>query len=604
MLALAFSVFQGAANPEVRVRVVDADLAPVAGAEVRWSTGKPERRDVTRIDESPDFVLTDEHGVAVLPEDVRPEVVVASAPGLWGWNRQTNASRPQLLVLERDGDLEVETVDREGRPLSDVPVILRRRMASRADSPGSGKPHAPSLRALARDADDVVETSSVGDANGRAVLRHALAIRAAVERYRGDHRWNVGLDPLGVEAASEAEVDPQAWTRGAVRLVLADTYDLHMTFVDDGRPVRSVERAVVVPTAYRRTDGIPATFSRWPDTSSRFRTLDAGGGAALLRHVDASYEPVLRVRRNPVSCATEAETIETGREGSRRSVTYELGRGLAKVRARVTREGTPLERVRVSGHRDSSGIAVELALDPPGELRLDLDPWDWRRGVLLSESGGLREAWIAPPTPGVPGPIELGEVALVLPPLALAGVVTDEIGAPLAGVAVVARKLEWRDQLGERTRVDDPVVHTLTDAQGQFALSTSIRGSFRLELSRSDAFSEVVEDVPHGSLGLHVVLRGPARLRGHVRFASESSAGDVEVLALRTDDGVPIERAPGIARGCSCEGLFEFENLKAGKYTLLVRRPSKTGKPIELARREGLVLAAGDTLDAGELRIE
>lgn len=592
VLVLALTCLQGIAIAQVRVRVVRADLSPVRGAEVRWSTTGLERCDVATIDATREVVLTDEDGVAVLPAEPRPRVVVASAPGSWGWNHGTDPLRPQLVVLERDGDLEVETVDPDGRRLSNVPVVLRRSTEFRTDAPGSGAAHSPSLGALASDPWPwvVAESRAISNASGRAVLRHAVATRTAVERYSGDHSWRVALDALGPDGGAQIDVTRDAWERGTVRLVVEGTYELDVRFVDDGQPVRAVEWAALVAS----------------DESGRrrIRETEPSGGVARFRHLDESYEPLLRVRRNAVSVAVEAGPVEVTREGSRRSATFELGRGLAKVRARVTMDGLPLERVRIAGHPGSKAISVELALDPPGELRLDFQPWGWMHGVTLGEVDGDREAWIAPPVPGRSGAIELGEIELVTAPLAIAGFVTDETGAPLAGVDVVARRLGPADEFGDPASPDDPPLRAVTDERGQFALSTTIRASFRLELSSRAAFSELVEPVPTGTFGLQVVMRGPARLRGRVRFASQEAAGDVQVLALRVDGGVPIERAPGVSRGCACDGLFEFENLKAGRYILLVRRPTRSGTPIELARREGLVLLAGDTLEAGELRIE
>jgi hypothetical protein len=151
----------------------------------------------------------------------------------------------------------------------------------------------------------------------------------------------------------------------------------------------------------------------------------------------------------------------------------------------------------------------------------------------------------------------------------IAGVVTDQAGAPRPDVQVTAfgARLQRRGQ-----RMARGIATATTDLDGRFtlALATGQAGDsrFALEARSPDGATAKVADVALGTRDVSMTLESPGSIAGHVR----GFQGRVWITA--TALGGASRRRAGVATvdvSDDGDGAFELPNVPPGDYVIVAR---------------------------------
>ena len=454
--------------------------------------------------------------------------------------------------------------------------------------------------------------SASSDAAGRIVVPHLRAWSdanvEAVSRFERDHRWRLRVDPYK-GSALELRVQTLPAAAAPDRVIALPLADEAVTI--DGLPVAKVALEV-------RVGGDVAPFEsyRFEELSTKRQFVGEGRWVEGLYTSELSLWPVrvghdlsILLRRNALSDRLTA-AVNAGDIADDLRARVELGSRAQTWRLRPTRDGAPAAnselRARIRGRRGALRESV-VVTDARGELLIDIYPPDRNgRRLVLSERSEAGRARV--------GVVDLRDERQALIDVALETraeiqiEIVDDSGAPVAGAEVATFAYGAFDGLeyGSNAPLAPPLK---TDELGRaqlFRTDKHYAGVFawwgRVEVtargySMAEAsFSERVPD-------LRLVLDRPAKVLGYLRATDPMDVADINLLLLRREDGAPETQAPGVTLGCSCDGRFEFEELRPTEYTLIVRRIVSFARPVELARREKLVLTNGQVLDLGEIEV-
>ena len=593
LASFAFALPTAVQAPQFELRLVRADAGPVAGAQVRWFEGEAPRDDLGAFEAaalaSGKLALADERGRVVI-EGARERVnIAASLPGWWGFAFAGEVA--PWLELHKDGDLVVHLRDDKGQPVAGVSVEVA--FTSRAF-----------FSQLLR--------SASSDAAGRIVLPHVRAWSAAnVEAvWRilwGDHSPK-SRDDAYEGLALELRVQALPATSTPERV-------LALPLVDEVVTIEGLRFAAVALEVRVGRDVAPFERYSFEELSTKRQLVGEGRWVDGVYTTELTVWPVrlghglsLGLRRNAVSdLLTAAVTADDIADDHRARA--DVGWLARSWRLRLTRDGAPAVNAEFDvllPERQSAQRKAVAVTDANGELWIDVRSRFDRHGTLVfSERSG--------PVRGSVGVVRIDEETPALAKVELVPrseipiEIVDDIGAPVAGAKV--RWSAWQDSLN-------------TDSFHSFETSLNANQLGQCSLSRpiehyatGTAWEGRMQVTAHGhaiaeqtfywhTTRLRFVLERCAVMRGYIRTSDPEAATNLNLLLLRREQAVPESHAPGVTLGCSCDGRFEFDELRPAEYTLIVRRVVPGARPVELARREKLVLTKGQVLDLGEIVID
>jgi len=539
------------------------------------------------------------------------------------------------VAVARGQDVVVEAVDAEGAPVAGVPVVLR-------VSPFGGS-------ALSIDC-----VRATTDASGRAVFSDVDDVRRGTplpvpvelpesERWR-EVGWRLQIDSVPIASGAFVTLGRELPTE-VVRLSTANLAELHVVAVDSTGAPTDDSTEVLVMSAESSTSATPLRMSISETDSSRgvalldFVRRPLVSGEATLPWIGVDDGVAVFVRRNALSDwsgvhwkqqdGDERNRVEVELAAGLRTFVLrptQVGQGasLSSLRARRTVredeaaafESVPLERRAVvsEGWTEGTGLSVCPATWTPfesfqhgavGEVVFDATPsglthLDLAQVAARTEDGVERCAIVALASlsaePRVVAPAPLG--ARVEP---LSGVVVDALGAPLSGALLLLEESYWSYTFA----FDRPsllrLAHTTTDSLGRFSLPYPPAKGRRIVLSAPGCFLQASPAADEAVL--RIVAERIQSLRGYIRVSDPDAARDLNILLLRAD-GSSASAQPGLTVGCSCDGVFQFDRVAPGRHTLIVRRVRDRQPPLELFRRENILLSEGGVTDIGEIAIQ
>ncbi|MBL8802804.1 MAG: hypothetical protein JNN27_12450 [Planctomycetes bacterium] len=588
--ALAFQAADQA--PQFELQLVRADAGPVAGAQVRWFEGEAPRDDLGAFEAaalaSGKLALADERGRVVI-QGARERVnIAASLPGWWGFAFAGEVS--PRLALHKDGDLVVYLRDAEGQPVAGVSVEVA--FTSRA-----------SFSQLLR--------SASSDSTGRIVVPHLRAWTAtnveAVSRFEWDHAPNLRGDAYeGLALELRVQALPATSTPERV---------LALPLVDEVVTIEGLRFAAVALEVRVGRDVAPFERYSFEELSTKRQLVGEGRWVDGVYTTELNVWPVrlghglsLGLRRNAVSdLLTAAVTADDIADDLRARA--DVGWLARTWRLRLTRDDAPAvndEFDVLLPERQSAQRKAVAVTDANGELWIDVRSRFDRHGTLVfSERSG--------PVRGSVGVVRIDEETPALAKVELVPrseipiEIVDDIGAPVAGAKVCWSA--WQDSLS-------------TDSFHSFETSLNANQLGQCSLSRpiehyatGAAWEGRMQVTAHGhaiaeqtfywhTTRLRFVLERCAVMRGYIRTSDPEAATNLNLLLLRREHDVPESHASGVTLGCSCDGRFEFPDLRPAEYTLIVRRVVSGARPVEITRRNKLVLMPGEVLDLGEIVID
>jgi len=172
---------------------------------------------------------------------------------------------------------------------------------------------------------------------------------------------------------------------------------------------------------------------------------------------------------------------------------------------------------------------------------------------------------------------------------AIAGVVRDEAGHPVADALVAAR----HHRGGERAL--HPNASALTDAEGRFRLEGLDAGRYALRAAAEGHGPGDARGVEVGREDVEIVLGSEGRIRGRVAGA-EGPASGFAVVVERMAGELEAHHAGSVAE-YDPEGRFEIEGLASGRYRVTATAPGAA--PAEATTE----VRAGSTSDVGTLEL-
>lgn len=622
MLLLAFGILiAGPSLPgEVRVQLLNASRAPVANAEVRWFSLPAPRFDLERIDElahaSGNLSRSDDAGQVFL--DVPGVVhVVGRTPSLWGWGSTKADATEFTLTLVEDRDLVAITVDANGQPVGGVPVKAHKTRSSNETA-----------------WTELVWSATSDASTGRAVWRHASHTFFEPRRASdvGHQQFFVGTDVMPFRRR-DGPWSGQTVPKHPIELKVAETREVELRVTESDR-TPAVGRVRLLEFA---PEGVPdlalASDRSWSErerleVDNDFSSLEGRSGAgwqqallvqgnARLRALIPETRFVLEYQRNaaslpipfPFHVPPKAEgnavvDLDLASASNVRTIVLRptvdrvvVGAGSVTVQRFVDDPRVRAEIWRIGGVPELAWIdraRHPVELDASGRLVLDVASSLWTTSevcVRWSDERGDREAWVDTRILAV-GRHDFGDVELEPTLIALAGVVRDFRGQPIVGAQLVAQSQVER------------ALANYNEADGSFEFRSNRKDAYDLFATAPGYFSESVFAVQHGTTDLRIELNRPVRVSGSLDFGPLASVEGLSVLLLRVAEGDSIDSAPGISRSCRCAGPFEFEGVRPGRYTLLVRRSGQPGRPIDLFRRDGVEIRPGHDFDLGPIRID
>jgi protocatechuate 3,4-dioxygenase beta subunit len=373
--------------------------------------------------------------------------------------------------------------------------------------------------------------------------------------------------PAGVEVAAsqdevrkDLEVMPGAMVTGTV-------------LSPDGRPVRGARVGVAQGDdqfgVFMSMMGV-STRPVLTDPEGGFRlTVPAGAGSATLA---ASADGFVEGRSDPVAVSTGAEV-----EG----VVIRLRAGASVAGSVFGEDGAPVKGavVRV--------LEIEEGVDTTNEWT-----WRWRlrqaEAHLVDEDGGFRveglkpgRAILAAEAPGhqevvlqgltlSEGSTLSGQVVRLPKGLAIAGIVTDEGGAPIAGARVSHASADGSMSRASWTG------GAPTDAKGRFEIDRLRAGNYNLTASADGRARVSVGGVAAGTKDVRIVMPEGRSIEGRVVQPDGSAAARVRVWANKPDGS-----SNGWAQTDE-EGKFKIDGLGPGPHNLGARSSDPKHRQVQV----------------------
>jgi protocatechuate 3,4-dioxygenase beta subunit len=303
---------------------------------------------------------------------------------------------------------------------------------------------------------------------------------------------------------------------------------------------------------------------------------DAGGRFVLDGLAPGTLE--LAVRGHVVR---EPEVVTIGEKDQEVTVRVARGATLAGV---VVREGRPVADARVYARPPNDGWAPDTRSGPDGRFRLaGLAPGTYLVGAESIEAGAFtRDAPLTLAEGDVRADLTLDlELAG-----AVAGVVVDEAGAPVAGARVELSLVGGRDYGWDVTGADGSFEANALSGGGEYQIE--VHPAQTPDLTYRPAGGRAprvaVRDGRSRVTGVRVVVaREDLAIRGRVLAADGTPVPDVPVTASPAHD----EREPGFAVAwamTTADGSFAITGLVGGRYELAAyvaggRRATLAGVP-------------------------
>lgn len=353
-------------------------------------------------------------------------------------------------------------------------------------------------------------------------------------------------------------------------------------------------------------------------TGRRFAlTADGAQGGVRLRtrleHVVLGQRLDFTVQRNDASDPLKAiVAVDEVRDDRRAEV--RLGAGMRSLEVTVTSDGAAVRNRELElavfesapWKKNDETRNARVSTDSEGAFIVDVAelPWLERRLVVVQRGGEPEDDRV--------GALDFigGEARVELSPRArLQLEVVDHLGEPMEW-----SKLGWDwnaswyefhwsyGRIGGQTPAfDEHGRARLVRSTASYAWHRGWRCELILMAS---GYVPVCARSNEGDSVMRVVLEPFGSVSGYLRANDRSSDESLNLLLLRRQRDEPEALASGVSLGCSCDGRFQFDNLLAGEFTLVVRRIRTGEAPQELARVERIQLGPGQALDLGDVAIE
>lgn len=242
-----------------------------------------------------------------------------------------------------------------------------------------------------------------------------------------------------------------------------------------------------------------------------------------------------------------------------------------------------------------------LRTDEAGKFRLELTEAQLEPGKpesltlvqrLVNESGASVSVPLVGPLPL--GEISLGDLQLGLAPLLAAGTVTDESGAALADIRIVAT---LEDKRGESVFALHAYGELRSAMDGSFELRGPAGGERLLLRGESEKHWCESQPAALGQRGIRIVMREGGTVSGLVVAEAGADLSGIQIT-LRASEPVEWHLA---STTLMLDGAqeFHFEPVRPGRYAIEVRQATR-GIPILVL--EDLVVVAGE--DCADPRLQ
>ena len=518
----------------------------------------------------------DAQGRVAVPRGVQGFALLATSGELWGCAMFTSESTEAAVVaLAPDRDVRVRVVDSQGAPVLGAPVALQQRRG----------PASFDLLVVPTEAPD-----------GVARLRHAgHFLRAAA-----GESFVVALPGL-LDPPLERPVS------------LADPADDVLNFVLE--PTGSCEVVVLDARGQPLAGPLEATLS--------FADAGPGGAASPLPRtatrrsrsgLDVGFEQVELGRQLAVSVQREdsaAPLLATGagprRPGERVVLEVRVPGDRAILRGRlVDQAGTPLGQVAVHARIESAGAEqagppdVSLRTARDGRFSVDCAPlpdeaFERSLAVYRLSEDGTDLAVTRRPLPAEldAGVHELGDFVLAQPPLAVAGVVVDDTGQPVADASITASPVDSASA-DDSPALDRPLAlaPVRSDASGRFEIFGELASAGTALVARKDSRIGGPVVARAGERGVRLVLGATGGLAGTV-LLDPSLLESLMLVQVARSDGAALPAGESSHKPALLDrdGHFSFRDLPPGDYRLGVVYAA-TGT--ELGAVDGLPVRAGE----------
>jgi hypothetical protein len=447
-----------------------------------------------------------------------------------------------------------------------------------------------------------VEASEPSDASGQAWIRIG----------RSDYTPRANDDRPSVYAVrseipevrpAEVEVNPMQPPSDPIRLVIGDTGSAVVRVVDhENRPIAEPAVVSLVPIErdYLQLWLPERCHRRVVGGEVRYERVGVGARVYARAHLPGRRDLVggnadgPRQSGEEVTITLEADLRHPMVSGRILDVDGNPMRGGTLFASITSRdEVSPSLAVRVEA---SGGFRVEVR-----EARYSGFP---RTLVLEAKTAGLVEARAAADlSRDLPhGETDVGDVRLTraeLPPLALAGRIVDERGAPVEKARVLLQSTtpaKPPEQPRERAKTVEDLWQRQSDAAGRFELrGTCDAPNLRVTAFKDGYWSPNPIPVEAGASDVVLRLNRGAAIAGSVLLSPEGRKEKLMVQArLEADDGEPRSYGAGGFNRVQKDGSFLLRGMRPGRFTVLLGL-GQTGMPMALAEFRDVRLEAGET---------
>jgi protocatechuate 3,4-dioxygenase beta subunit len=547
-------------------------------------------------------LLADGAGELRLPALERPLAAVARDGDQYG-ERILYATSPEPIRLEISPDvsLRIQVVDETGQPVPGVNVGLRRRVpVVRGDLGGSLTP--VSASALTQSPD------------GFATLVH---FHQRSPDFLEAGSWGIAAVDAPLAPTVQAEFDPRDPPAEPLQLVLPPTGRLVVLVQDaQGRPLPDNWVQVTPIVSESAEAGRDALGLRADTVSRRGRAEFPHVGLGLALQIES--QPSTEWPRQEIRCAgprtAGEEVVVTLRFDERHPViTGRLVDASGAIRAReqlsgrivLERRDAALQELRLHDRTDGEGrfrIAIATPCEPEVHCTLHVRTGD-------SAAGNVLTAEIAPVDPLRAEDVNVGDVVLTAPVIALSGTVRDADGKPIYWAWVdIARKQVPNEPQRPVTYDYLSNRRAMSDKAGRFTVSGELEpGEYLVDVAANGFVHTGLRPFTPGTQGRDVVLERHGELEGSVllpagvaadRIVVEVSPSEADRDRAREADPDPRAWTGGSSHALPT-GAFRLIEVPPGVVDVRVRLD---GEIEPLTRIDGVAVTAGSASTDPRLR--
>jgi len=578
LLILVVDDLTGKAVPGAEIRVVDGSDPALEEAEATMQVRPPLELLLRQFGQE---YQADETGHLLLQNPPRRNALFAAYEGeRVGVATSGQATDAGLeLRIASLATLHVRVQDQTGRPLQDQQVVLRQAAEGRRS----------------------VAIGATTDEQGLASLTILEANRKAMQ----DMDWELALAGLG-DVGDPLLVDLAALPEETLTLVAKAMGTVEVRVLDEQGKADSGGWGITLREAvagreqpsFQDMIEAPALHSMVENGVARFPQV----GLGLRLSVEASsLDGAQRVEGKgdgPIDPETPA----------RLSVFPTITEPILVGRL-LDADGNPLRSRKISGSLNDVGLhsmgsgSQMLRTDGEGGFRYPIRE--------TYQPGSLRQLFLFSPDPKrkdvgyqvvldlsqeyAPGLYPVGDQQMALQPAIATGVVLDEGGAPVVGVALQLQYGEpdpfRQQQMAWRWL---PQLSTKTDADGRFTLrGTTQKPSLRIAATHPDFLPQEWE-TKAGATGLRLTLARAVTVRGHFLLPLSANSHETNLLVFQEGERPSFQTRP------DAQGGFHLDQLPPKAITLVLQSDYLD----EELWRQDLSLAGVDTegvLDLGEI---